>query len=242
MDAKGAQELFGSLSNRVVEVMAATPQQLAIESAEKAGLTKVSEKLKSMEASVEEADPLGIMDSGGVSTPAPAAREGSTPSAFFGSLSNRVVEVMAATPQQLAMESAEKAGLTKVSEKLKSMEASVEEADPLGIMDAGGVSTPAPAAREGGSSSVWNASWPTASWSAFGAAESSTAATPITSSVAAPSDERASQLEAAVAQLQQQLEVSSPNLPLQVWVHVRAGPNPCSPRVAGGESHRSAAA
>ena len=43
MDAKGASELFGSLSNKVVEVMASTPQQLAIDSAEKAGLTQVGE-------------------------------------------------------------------------------------------------------------------------------------------------------------------------------------------------------
>ena len=41
--------------------MAATPQQLAIESAEKAGLHKVSETLKSMESRIEAADPLGIM-------------------------------------------------------------------------------------------------------------------------------------------------------------------------------------
>ena len=121
---------------------------------------------------------------------------------LFGSLSNRVVEVMAATPQQLAIESAEKAGLTKVSEAIKSMEAKVEEADPLGIMGPNSdEAMPAP----GGENSSWSTSWPAASWQAFGSAEKEPdSAAPV---AASNSSGATGELETTIQQLRQQLEV-----------------------------------
>ena len=112
--------------------------------------------------------------------------------------------VMAATPGQLAIESAEKAGLHKVSETLQRMEA----ADPLGLNAPtksnlpAETSTPAPA-----SDSNW-ASFGDAfgQANAFGEVLAAAPSAPATPAAAAAARERADELEAKVEQLQQQLK------------------------------------
>lgn len=128
---------------------------------------------------------------------------------LFGSLSNKVVEVMAATPQQLVVDSAEKVGLTKVSEAFKAMEIMVEKADPLGLKG-----TSEQLGQESTSSTdvkiapSWNHAWPTASWASFGSSESETIQPSDAPALANTANaERTKALDANVVRLQQKLDV-----------------------------------